>query len=58
MAFVIEWLNRNLSKTLKGGKKSLFIKGIDLSDYQQSINNAFEELERIEDTRKKWLKEN
>lgn len=22
------------------------------------INNAFEELERIEDTRKKWLKEN
>lgn len=30
---------------------------IDLSDYQQSINNAFEELAKIEDTRKKWLKE-
>ena len=57
MAFVIEWLNRNLSKTLKSGKKSLFIKGIDLSEYKTQVDNAFEELERIEDTRKKWLKE-
>ena len=57
MAFVIEWLNRNLSKVLKTGQVSKFIKGIDLSDYQQYINNAFEELAKIEDTRKKWLKE-
>ena len=57
MAFVVEWLNRNLSKTLKSGKKSLFIKGIDLSNYQEQIDNAFEELAKIENTRKKWLKE-
>lgn len=57
MAFVIEWLNRNLSKTLKSGKKSLFIKGIDLSEYKTQVDSAFEELAKIEDTRKKWLKE-
>lgn len=56
MAFVIEWCNRNLSKKLKSGKTSLFYKGIDLSDYKEQIDNAFVELEKIEDTRKKWLK--
>lgn len=55
MAFVIEWLNRNLSKTLKDGSVSKFMKGIDLSDYKEQIDKAFEELEKIEDTRKKWL---
>lgn len=55
MAFVIEWCNRNLSKTLKDGTKSLFYKGIDLRDYKQQIDSAFEELEKIEKTRKKWL---
>ena len=57
LAFVIEWLNRNLSKTLKNGKKSLYIKGLDLSDYKQQIDEAFKKLEEIEPTRKKWLKE-
>lgn len=55
MAFVIEWLNRNLSKTLKDGSVSKFMKGIDLSNYKEQIDKAFEELEKIEDTRKKWL---
>ena len=57
LAFVIEWLNRNLSKTLKSGEKSLYIKGLDLSDYKQQIDEAFKKLEEIEPTRKKWLKE-
>lgn len=55
MAFVIEWLNRNLSKKLKNGSVSKFMKGIDLSAYQEKIDNAFKELEKIENTRKKWL---
>lgn len=55
MAFVIEWLNRNLSKKLKNGSVSKFMKGIDLSAYQEQIDNAFTELEKIENTRKKWL---
>lgn len=50
MAFVIEWLNRNISK----GKRK-FIDGVDLSDYQDVIDKAFKELEQIETTRKKWL---
>lgn len=57
IAFVIEWLNRNLSKTLKSGEKSLYIKGLDLSEYKTQIDSAFEQLAKIEDTRKKWLKE-
>lgn len=52
MAFVIEWLNRNLKK----GKRK-FIEGVDLTDYKKQIENAFNELEKIENTRKKWLKE-
>lgn len=52
MAFIIEWLNRNLKK----GKRK-FIEGVDLSEYQKQIDNAFNELEKIENTRKKWLKE-
>ena len=55
MAFVIEWLNRNLSRKLKNGSVSKFMKGIDLSEYQGQIDNAFKELEKIENTRKKWL---
>jgi 3'-phosphoadenosine 5'-phosphosulfate sulfotransferase (PAPS reductase)/FAD synthetase len=55
MAFVIEWCNRNLSKILKDGSKSLFYKGIDLNDYKEQIDNAFNELNKIEGTRKKWL---
>ena len=58
MAFVIEWCNRNLSKKLKNGKTSLFYKDIDLSAYKEQIDNAFEQLSKIESTRKKWLKEN
>lgn len=58
MAFVIEWCNRNLSKKLKNGTISLFYKGIDLSDYKDQIDNAFNELAKIENTRKKWLKDN
>ena len=54
LAFVIEWLNRTLSKKLKNGKTSLFIKGVDLSAYKQQIDGAFAELERLEPTRKKW----
>ena len=54
LAFVIEWLNRTLSKKLKNGETSLFIKGVDLSAYKQQIDNAFAELERLEPTRKKW----
>lgn len=50
MAFVIEWLNRNLKK----GKRK-FIEGVDLSKYQQQIDSAFAELDKIENTRKKWL---
>ena len=56
MAFIIEWLNRNLSKTLKTGKISKFIKGVDLSDYTEEIKSAFDELYKIENTRKKWYK--
>lgn len=52
MAFVIEWLNRNISK----GKRK-FIEGVDLTDYKDVIDKAFKELEKIEPTRKKWLKE-
>ena len=52
MAFVIEWLNRNISK----GKRK-FIEGVDLTDYKDVIDKAFNELKRIEYTRKKWLKE-
>ena len=52
MAFVIEWLNRNISK----GKRK-FIEGVDLTDYKDVIDRAFKELEKIEPTRKKWLKE-
>jgi 3'-phosphoadenosine 5'-phosphosulfate sulfotransferase (PAPS reductase)/FAD synthetase len=54
LAFVIEWLNRTLSKKLKNGKTSLFIKGVDLSAYKQQVDGAFVELERLEPTRKKW----
>lgn len=50
MAFVIEWLNRNLTMG-----KHKFIEGVDLSDYKEIVDKAFEELERIENTRKKWL---
>lgn len=50
MAFVIEWLNRNLTM---GRHK--FIEGVDLSDYKEIIDKAFKELARIENTRKKWL---
>lgn len=52
MAFVIEWLNRNLKK----GKRK-FIEGVDLTAYEKQIENAFNELEKIENARKKWLKE-
>ena len=52
MAFVIEWLNRNISK----GKRK-FIEGIDLDDYKDTIDKAFNELKKIEFIRKKWLKE-
>lgn len=52
MAFVIEWLNRNLKK----GKRK-FIEGVGLNDYQSSIKEAFAELERLEPTRKKWFTE-
>ena len=55
MAFVIEWLNRNLSKTLKSGKVSLYIKGVDLSSYKSNIDKAFQELAELEPTRKIWL---
>lgn len=34
---------------------SKFIKGINLSKYQQQIDSAFAELDKIENTRKKWL---
>jgi len=54
LAFVIEWLNRNLSKKLKNGKTSLYIKGVDLSNYKKEIDSAFEKLAEIEGTRKKW----
>lgn len=50
MAFVIEWLNRNLTMG-----KHKFIEGVDLSDYKEIVDKAFEELARIENTRKKWL---
>ena len=52
MAFVIEWLNKNLKK---GNRK--FIEGVDLSDYQKSTNSAFAELQRLEPIRRKWFKE-
>ena len=52
MAFVIEWLNRNISK----GKRK-FIEGVDLTDYKDVIDKAFNELKKIEFIRKKWLKE-
>lgn len=58
LAFVIEWLNRNLSKKLKSGKTSLYIKGLDLSAYKDQIENAFNELAKIENTRKKWCDDN
>ena len=57
MAFIIEWCNRTLSKELKNGRKSLYYKGLDLSAYKEQIDNAFEQLAKIENTRKKWLKE-
>ena len=57
MAFVIEWCNRHLSKKLKNGKVSLFYKGLDLSAYKDQIDKAFKQLSKIENTRKKWLKE-
>lgn len=49
MAFVIEWLNRHLSK----GKRQ-FIEGVDLSTYKTELKFAFDELNKIENTRKKW----
>lgn len=52
MAFVIEWLNRNIPK----GKRK-FIEGVDLSDYKDTINKAFKELDKIKSIRKKWLTE-
>ena len=52
MAFVIEWLNRNLTMG-----KHKFIEGVDLSDYKETVDKVFEELEKIESTRKKWYKE-
>ena len=54
LAFVIEWLNRHLSKKTKLGKISLYIKGLDLSDYKDQIDKAFAELAKIESTRRKW----
>lgn len=57
LAFVIEWLNRTLSKKLLNGKTSLYIKGLNLADYKKQIEDAFKKLEEIESTRKKWLKE-
>lgn len=53
MAFVIEWLNRNLKK----GKRQ-FIEGVDLSAYKIELKLAFDELNKIEKTRKKWDNEN
>lgn len=53
MAFVIEWLNRNLKK----GKRQ-FIEGVDLSAYKIKLKLAFDELNKIEKTRKKWDNEN